>query len=132
MAAVGCFILGGQPRPCCGGSRPRKGCCGRARCASLAPARGRYASAALVAAYAQMPELFVEMMLLDFNQAALIVEKRNETLTAVQALALLNNRFMVRMAEHFPERAAKAGHALEVQVSEAWRLALGRSPTAES
>ena len=33
-----------------------------------------------------------------------LVAERNETLTALQALALLNNRFMVRMAEHFAAR----------------------------
>jgi hypothetical protein len=76
-----------------------------------------------------VPDPFMET--LDCADPSLIVEKRNETLTAVQALALLNNKFMVRMAEHFAERAAQAGDTLEARVSAPWRLGLGRSPTAE-
>jgi hypothetical protein len=76
-----------------------------------------------------VPDPFMET--LDCADPSLVVEKRNETLTAVQALALMNNKFMVRMAEHFAARAAKAGDSLDAQVSEAWRLALGRPPTAD-
>jgi hypothetical protein len=75
-----------------------------------------------------VPDPFLET--LDCADPSLIVEKRNETLTAVQALALLNNKFMVRMAEHFAERAANLGDSPESQVLAAWRLALGRSPSA--
>ena len=38
---------------------------------------------------------------LDCADPSLSVDKRNETLTALQALALLNNKFVVRMSEHF-------------------------------
>ena len=41
---------------------------------------------------------------LDCADPSLMVDKRNETLTALQALALLNNKFVVRMSEHFAER----------------------------
>ena len=44
---------------------------------------------------------------LDCADPSLLVDKRNETLTALQALALLNNKFIVRMSEHFAE-AVKA------------------------
>src|SRR5207237_213346 len=69
-----------------------------------------------------VPDPFMET--LDCADPSLIVEKRNETLTAVQALALLNNKFMVRMAEHFAERASALGDTPEARVSAAWRLAL--------
>jgi hypothetical protein len=45
--------------------------------------------------------------------------------TALQALALLNDNFMVRMSEHFARRVAFAG-AIEKQVEQAFLLALGR------
>jgi mono/diheme cytochrome c family protein len=59
------------------------------------------------------------------------VARRDETLTALQALALLNNRFMVRMAEHFAERAKASGENLPAQVTAAYQLALGRDPAEE-
>ena len=54
---------------------------------------------------------------------------RAATVTAPQALALLNNKFMVRMAEHFAARAEKLGRDVPEQVTAAYRLALGRKPT---
>jgi hypothetical protein len=58
------------------------------------------------------------------------VPVRNTTLTALQALALLNDPFMVRQAEYFAERARRGGGSLQKQVERAVRLALARSPTA--
>ena len=55
--------------------------------------------------------------------------RRNETLTALQALALLNDKFMLRMSEHLAERAEKAAPDLPGRVDAAFRLALGRPPT---
>ena len=49
------------------------------------------------------------------------MDKRNETLTALQALALLNNRFMLSMSGHLAKRVGDA--------AQAFRLALGREPT---
>jgi hypothetical protein len=51
------------------------------------------------------------------------------SVTAPQALALLNDRFMVRMSEHLAARAARAGTDLPAQVSAVYRFALGRQPT---
>ena len=48
------------------------------------------------------PQPFMDT--LDCADPSLLVDKRNETLTALQALATLNNKFMVRMAEHFAAR----------------------------
>ena len=77
-----------------------------------------------------VPDPFMET--LDCADPSAIVERRNETLTALQALALLNNKFMVRMAEHFAARAqAAAPDDPAAQIDAACRLALGRAPTAE-
>ncbi len=69
------------------------------------------------------------MATLDCADASALVAKRNETVTPLQSLALLNNRFMVRMAEHFAARVESAGDDTPTQLREAWRLALGREPT---
>jgi mono/diheme cytochrome c family protein len=71
------------------------------------------------------------MTALDCADPSLIVDRRNETMTALQALALLNNDFMVRMAEHFAERVQGAGDDVASRIAAAYRLALGRSPSAE-
>lgn len=76
------------------------------------------------------------MTTLDCADAAILVDRRNETLTALQALAMLNNRFMLRMSEHFAEHiASKVDPAgLEIanaQIEQAYRQSLQRSPTAK-
>ncbi len=70
------------------------------------------------------------METLDCADPSSVVAKRNETLTPLQALALLNNKFMVRMSEHFATRATALGATTEAQVAAAFRLALGRAPSA--
>lgn len=58
---------------------------------------------------------------LDCADPSLLVDKRNETLTALQALALLNNKFVVRMGEHFAEalegEADPLARAIELALS---------------
>ena len=49
------------------------------------------------------PDPFMER--LDCPDPSVLTPKRTTTLTAIQALAMWNNRFMVRMAEHLAERA---------------------------
>ena len=63
------------------------------------------------------PDPFMER--LDCPDPSLLTPKRTTTLTAIQALAMWNNRFMVRMAEHLAARAAGDGDRLG-------RLVLGR------
>ncbi len=58
------------------------------------------------------------------------VEKRNETITALQALAMMNNPFMITMAEHFAARLKGVSPDIAVQITQAYRLAIGRAPTA--
>jgi phage tail protein X len=61
---------------------------------------------------------------LDCPDPSLLTPKRSTTLTAIQALAMWNNRFMVRMAEHLAARAANDGDRLG-------RLVLGRRLSTE-
>jgi cytochrome c553 len=69
------------------------------------------------------------MAALDCADPSLAVEKRNETLTPQQALALLNNKLAVAMARHFAARVEKLGKTDAERVAAAVRLALGREPT---
>jgi hypothetical protein len=71
------------------------------------------------------------MTTLDCADPSMSVEKRNESLTALQALALLNNRFMLVMAGHFGERLEQGPGDLAARVAHAYRLALGRPPTVD-
>ncbi len=57
--------------------------------------------------------------------------RRGTTTTPLQALALLNNSFTLRMADHFAERLVKERPGqVEDQVTRAFELAYGRQPTA--
>jgi hypothetical protein len=69
------------------------------------------------------------MAALDCADPSLAVDKRNETLTPQQALALLNNRLAVAMARHFAERVEKLTPDDVGRIRAAFRLALGREPT---
>jgi cytochrome c553 len=72
------------------------------------------------------------MTCLDCADPSMRVEKRNESLSALQALALLNNGFMVVQAGQFAERVAReAGVDPAAQVERACVLALGRKPAAD-
>jgi hypothetical protein len=69
------------------------------------------------------------MTALDCADPSMRVDKRNESLSALQALALLNNGFMVNQARHFAERVQYECADLPAQVGRAHELALGRAPT---
>ena len=68
------------------------------------------------------------MAVLDCADPSMQVDRRNETLSPLQALALYNNGFMLTMARHLAARVERAGGPAE-QVAAAFRLALGREPT---
>ena len=71
-----------------------------------------------------VPDPFMDR--LDCPDASLITAKRNTTITAIQALALLNNPFMVRQAEHLAERVQRLGGSSRSSRSPgctAWRWA---------
>ncbi|MDZ4402027.1 DUF1553 domain-containing protein [Prosthecobacter sp.] len=71
------------------------------------------------------------MTVMDCADPSMRVEKRNESLSPLQALALMNNGLTVTMAKHFATRVAKESAGLEAQTKRAFALALSREPTAD-
>ncbi|HSI12492.1 MAG TPA: DUF1553 domain-containing protein [Chthoniobacter sp.] len=69
------------------------------------------------------------MTSLDCADPSIRVDRRNESLSALQALALLNDGFMVTQARHFAERVQGDAPDLAGQVERACRLALGHPPS---
>lgn len=69
------------------------------------------------------------METLDFADSSQLMAVRNSSVTALQALSMLNNPFTVRQAEHLASRVSQASGTLEDQVSAAVRLVLQREPT---
>ena len=74
-----------------------------------------------------VPDPFMER--LDCPDPSILTPKRSTTLTAIQALAMLNNAFVVRMSEHFAERLRQISTDPNAQLNSAARLAFGRSLT---
>ncbi|MBO0799782.1 MAG: DUF1553 domain-containing protein, partial [Blastocatellia bacterium] len=72
------------------------------------------------------------MTALDCADPSMRVDRRNESISPLQALALLNNGFMVTQALHFAERLQKERpDDLRRQVERAYWLAFGRAPAAD-
>ena len=69
------------------------------------------------------------MTSLDCADPSMRVDKRNESLSAIQALALLNNGFMLTQAKHFAKRVMRESDDVAVQVDTAHRLAFGVAPS---
>jgi hypothetical protein len=67
---------------------------------------------------------------LDCADPSQLTATRNVSVTALQALAMLNNHFIVRQSEHFAKRVEAAGEDLSAQIRAVYRLALGREPSA--
>ncbi len=65
------------------------------------------------------------MTTLDCADPSMQVDKRNETLSALQALALLNNGFMLTMSKHFAANVETMAEDVPGRVTAAYRLALG-------
>jgi hypothetical protein len=68
------------------------------------------------------------MATLDCPDPSATAAKRNETLTPLQSLALLNNKFMITMAENFSARVEPMGKNTTERLTSAWRIAFGREP----
>ncbi len=66
---------------------------------------------------------------LDCADSSQLTPVRNASLTALQALSMLNNRFTVRQSEHLATRASSASGDLSQQMDAAFRVTLLRSPT---
>ena len=70
------------------------------------------------------------MTALDCADPSMRVDKRNESLSPLQALALLNNGFMITQSQHFAERLEKEfPNDPARQIERAIWLAFGRTPT---
>ncbi len=68
---------------------------------------------------------------LDCADPSLSVDKRNQTLTPQQALALLNNNLSVAMAKHFATRVEALATDDAGRIRAAFQIAIGREPTAQ-
>ena len=64
----------------------------------------------------------------DAVDPSLSVGKRNATTTPLQALALMNNRFVLRQCEHLAARVEKEAGDMPARIDRAYWLALGRAP----
>jgi hypothetical protein len=71
------------------------------------------------------------MTVLDCADPSMRVDKRNESLSPLQALAMMNNGLTVAMAKHFAARVHKEAAGLEAQTKRAFALALSRDPTGD-
>ncbi|MBX3179928.1 MAG: DUF1549 domain-containing protein [Candidatus Hydrogenedentes bacterium] len=74
-----------------------------------------------------VPDPFMTSM--DCADPSQSVPVRNETLTAIQALALLNNAAIVRQAAIFADRLAADADTVPAQLGRAFQLALNRAPS---
>jgi hypothetical protein len=71
------------------------------------------------------------MAALDCADPSISVDRRNETLNALQALALMNHKLAVSMSRHWAARLEREARTTPERVSLGMRLALGRGPTPE-
>ncbi|HYR59374.1 MAG TPA: DUF1553 domain-containing protein, partial [Chthoniobacteraceae bacterium] len=69
------------------------------------------------------------MTALDCADPSMLVDKRNQTITPLQALAQLNNQLALAMSKRFAERVAAGSGSLDEQITNAFRLALARLPS---
>lgn len=69
------------------------------------------------------------MTTLDCADSSQSTPKRNETLTSLRALSLLNNKFNLAMSQHFADRLKRERATLSEQIERAMQLVVGRSPT---
>jgi hypothetical protein len=74
-----------------------------------------------------LPDPFLEA--LDCPDASQFTPVRPASVTALQALALLNDRFTVRYAEHLASRLEREAPDLPARVTLGYELTLGRAPT---
>ena len=68
------------------------------------------------------------MEALDCPDASQFTPRRNTSITPVQALAMLNSRFVVRYSEHLAQRIEQQHADADSQVEQLFELAYGRPP----
>jgi Protein of unknown function (DUF1553) len=73
-----------------------------------------------------VPDPFMET--LDCPDPSMITGRRNVTVTALQALSMMNNPFVLRQSEHLANRVSRI-QTIEGRVDAMYRFALGRNPT---
>jgi hypothetical protein len=66
---------------------------------------------------------------LDCPDANILSPVRNTTMTALQALAALNDPFVIRQCEYFAARLERERPSVREQINRAYELAMGRAPT---
>lgn len=71
------------------------------------------------------------MTTLDCADPSMIVDKRNETVTALQALALLNNKLVLAMSRNMATRVEGLAPDPQGRIHQAFLWGLGRVPTDE-
>lgn len=76
-----------------------------------------------------LPDPFMESM--DCPDPSQLAPVRNTSVTPLQALSMLNNRFIVRQSEHFAARLARESATVEEQLARAYELAYGRAAEQE-
>jgi hypothetical protein len=74
-----------------------------------------------------LPDPFMDS--LDCPEASQLAPVRGASVTALQALSMLNNHFVTRQSERFAERLASLKPTLSGQIEAACELAFGRSPS---
>ena len=74
-----------------------------------------------------VPDPFMDA--LDCPEANTLTPVRNTTMTALQALATLNDAFVLRQCEHFAARLQRERPTLDEQITHAYELALNRRPS---
>ncbi|MEP1648174.1 DUF1553 domain-containing protein, partial [Rhodopirellula bahusiensis] len=67
----------------------------------------------------------------DCPDASMVVAKRSRSTTPLQALNLLNSRFVMQQADLFAKRLENESDTLSQQITRAWRLCFQRKPTDE-
>jgi hypothetical protein len=72
------------------------------------------------------------MTTMDCADSSQSTPKRDETLTALQSLSLLNNQFNLVMAERFQQRLEKSSELLEEQVDLACEIVMQRQADADT
>ncbi len=69
------------------------------------------------------------MSTMDCADPSMLVDKRNQTITPLQALAQLNNDLSIAMAMHFSTRVLNVSNSVDEQIDAAFQIALQRTPT---
>jgi hypothetical protein len=71
------------------------------------------------------------MSALDCPDGTQLAPTRSVSITALQALAMLNDKFVIRQSEHMADRLIAENEELPGQVTALYRLVLCRPPRAE-